>query len=257
MTNTWALWYNPGMKVIIYARVSTKDKGQDCENQLAELRSFVAKKTVDGWKLSGEYEDYASGKSSERPNFRKLFEDAARRKFDLVLFWSLDRFSREGVLETLQHLQRLNSHGRIFAVRRCVQRGGTATIAKQERGRSGAGKTTVTDLVARFYDPTKGRILVNGVDIRGYRLRSYRGLLAIVQQHTFLFDGSVRDIAFTHDANILPLHKATFTGALYPSSEKTLSPRVIQTAGTANVQFGLVTFANICQAPTVSSLELA
>jgi len=60
-------------------------------------------------------------------------------------------------------------------------------------GRSGAGKTTVTDLVARFHDPTRGRILLNGVDIRTFRLRSYRGLLALVQQDTFLFDGSVRD----------------------------------------------------------------
>jgi ATP-binding cassette subfamily B protein/subfamily B ATP-binding cassette protein MsbA len=69
-------------------------------------------------------------------------------------------------------------------------------------GRSGAGKTTVTDLVARFHDPTKGRILVNGSDIRDLRLRSYRGLLAIVQQDVFLFDGSVRDnIAYSrHDA---------------------------------------------------------
>jgi ATP-binding cassette subfamily B protein len=60
-------------------------------------------------------------------------------------------------------------------------------------GRSGAGKTTVTDLVARFHDPSKGRILLNGVDIRDFRLRSYRGLLALVQQDVFLFDGSVRD----------------------------------------------------------------
>jgi ATP-binding cassette, subfamily B, bacterial len=69
-------------------------------------------------------------------------------------------------------------------------------------GRSGAGKTTVTDLVARFHDPTKGRILVNGADIRQFRLRTYRALLAIVQQDVFLFDGSVRDnIAYTrHDA---------------------------------------------------------
>jgi ATP-binding cassette subfamily B protein len=69
-------------------------------------------------------------------------------------------------------------------------------------GRSGAGKTTVTDLVARFHDPTRGRILVNGVDIRDFRLRSYRDLLAIVQQDVFLFDGSVRDnIAYgRHDA---------------------------------------------------------
>ena len=60
-------------------------------------------------------------------------------------------------------------------------------------GRSGAGKTTVTDLVARFHDPTHGRILVNGTDIRDFRLRTYRDLLAIVQQDVFLFDGSVRD----------------------------------------------------------------
>ena len=69
-------------------------------------------------------------------------------------------------------------------------------------GRSGAGKTTVTDLVARFHDPTRGRILLNGQDIRGFKLRSYRDLLAIVQQDVFLFDGSVRDnIAYgRHDA---------------------------------------------------------
>src|SRR5690349_2002223 len=69
-------------------------------------------------------------------------------------------------------------------------------------GRSGAGKTTVTDLVARFHDPTRGRILLNGSDIRDFRLRTYRDLLAIVQQDVFLFDGSVSDnIAYArHDA---------------------------------------------------------
>jgi ATP-binding cassette subfamily B protein/subfamily B ATP-binding cassette protein MsbA len=69
-------------------------------------------------------------------------------------------------------------------------------------GRSGAGKTTVTDLVARFHDPTRGRILLNGTDIREFRLGTYRDLLAIVQQDVFLFDGSVRDnIAYgRHDA---------------------------------------------------------
>jgi ATP-binding cassette subfamily B protein/subfamily B ATP-binding cassette protein MsbA len=60
-------------------------------------------------------------------------------------------------------------------------------------GRSGAGKTTVTDLVARFHDPTRGRIMVNGTDIRDFRLRTYRELLAIVPQDVFLFDGSARD----------------------------------------------------------------
>ncbi len=60
-------------------------------------------------------------------------------------------------------------------------------------GRSGAGKTTVTDLVARFHDPTRGRILLNGWDIRDFRLATYRDLLAVVQQEVFLFDGSVAD----------------------------------------------------------------
>jgi ATP-binding cassette subfamily B protein/subfamily B ATP-binding cassette protein MsbA len=60
-------------------------------------------------------------------------------------------------------------------------------------GRSGAGKTTVADLVARFHDPTRGRLLLNGTDIRDFRLATYRSLLGIVQQDVFLFDGSVRD----------------------------------------------------------------
>jgi len=69
-------------------------------------------------------------------------------------------------------------------------------------GRSGAGKTTVTDLVARFHDPSHGRILLNGTDLRALRLRTYRDLLAIVQQDVFLFDGSVREnLAYgRHDA---------------------------------------------------------
>jgi len=60
-------------------------------------------------------------------------------------------------------------------------------------GRSGAGKTTVTDLVARFHDPTSGRILLNGTDIRDLKLHGYRDLLAIVQQSVFLFDGTIRE----------------------------------------------------------------
>jgi DNA invertase Pin-like site-specific DNA recombinase len=58
-----------------------------------------------------EYLDYASAKTADRPQFQKMFEDTSKRKFDLVLFWSLDRFSREGVLETLHHLQRLSDAG--------------------------------------------------------------------------------------------------------------------------------------------------
>ena len=58
-------------------------------------------------------------------------------------------------------------------------------------GRSGAGKTTITDLVARFYDPRLGRITLNGHDLRDYQLASFRELVGIVQQEVFLFDGTV------------------------------------------------------------------
>jgi DNA invertase Pin-like site-specific DNA recombinase len=46
-----------------------------------------------------------------RPQFKRLMEAASKREVDLVLFWALDRFSREGVLPTLHHLQRLDSWG--------------------------------------------------------------------------------------------------------------------------------------------------
>ena len=55
--------------------------------------------------------DRASGKTADRPQFKKMFDDASKRKFDLIVFWALDRFSREGVLETLNHLQRLSAWG--------------------------------------------------------------------------------------------------------------------------------------------------
>jgi DNA invertase Pin-like site-specific DNA recombinase len=132
------------MRIALYARVSTKDKGQDYENQLRDLRDFVGRKAGDGWVLAQEYLDKASGKSAERPAFRRMFEAASRKEFDLVLFWSLDRFSREGVLETLQHLQRLTSYGvewfsyreeylRSIGVFRDAVLAILAAIAKQER----------------------------------------------------------------------------------------------------------------------------
>jgi DNA invertase Pin-like site-specific DNA recombinase len=94
--------------VVLYARVSTKDK-QDATNQLAQLREFCAKQD---WTITREYVDYVSGKTSEkRPQFQAMLAAASRREFDLVLFWSLDRFSREGVLPTLKHLELLTSYG--------------------------------------------------------------------------------------------------------------------------------------------------
>ena len=58
-------------------------------------------------------------------------------------------------------------------------------------GPSGAGKTTLSNLVARFYDPTSGRVTLDGRDLRDYDVESFRSLLGVVEQDVFLFDGTI------------------------------------------------------------------
>jgi subfamily B ATP-binding cassette protein MsbA len=64
-------------------------------------------------------------------------------------------------------------------------------------GPSGAGKSTIIGLVAAFYVPRSGRVLVDGVDLATVKLNSYRTQLGVVLQETFLFDGTIREnVAF-------------------------------------------------------------
>lgn len=93
------------MRAALYARVSTKDKEQDPQNQVFHLQAFAEKQN---WRVVEIYEDHESaGGKKLRERFETMMKDAGRKKFDVVLFWSLDRFSREGVLETLLHLKKL------------------------------------------------------------------------------------------------------------------------------------------------------
>jgi DNA invertase Pin-like site-specific DNA recombinase len=94
------------MKIALYLRVSTEK--QETENQAVQLREFAAKQ---GWQIVHEYCDYETGSKTDRADFQRMFADASKRRFDLVLFWALDRMSREGVYQTLQHLNRLESYG--------------------------------------------------------------------------------------------------------------------------------------------------
>ncbi len=64
-------------------------------------------------------------------------------------------------------------------------------------GPSGAGKTTLSNLVARFYDPGSGRVTLDGRDLRDYDVESFRSLLGVVEQDVFLFDGTIhQNIAY-------------------------------------------------------------
>lgn len=94
------------MKTAIYSRVST-DK-QDSVNQLTQLRDLISKL---GWVLVEEFVDTCTGGTSDREAFQRMFAAAERGEFQKVVFWSLDRLTREGTLETLQHLKRLEKAG--------------------------------------------------------------------------------------------------------------------------------------------------
>jgi DNA invertase Pin-like site-specific DNA recombinase len=167
------------MRVALYGRISTRDKGQDTENQLVQLREFAAKS---GWTIYREYIDHESGSTADREQFQAMFKDASQRKFDTLLFWSLDRLSREGVLETLQHLNRLTSYGvgyRSFTeqyfdscgVFRDAVIAIVATVAKQERVRI-SERTKAGLAIARAKGKTLGRPSLNVNPVEVARLRS-------------------------------------------------------------------------------------
>ncbi len=94
------------MKAAIYVRVSTDT--QELRNQKAALIEYCLKSE---WEVYSVYEDIASGTKQSRPAFDRLFIDARKRLFGVVVFWAFDRFSRSGTLYTLQRLNELTRHG--------------------------------------------------------------------------------------------------------------------------------------------------
>jgi ATP-binding cassette subfamily B protein/subfamily B ATP-binding cassette protein MsbA len=107
-------------------------------------------------------------------------------------------------------------------------------------GRSGAGKTTLCNLAARFYDPTEGVVRLDGVDLRDIRVENYRSLLGIVEQDVFLFDGTIAEnIAYAapdsteeavkHAARVA--HAADFIEALPDGYETLIGERGVKLSG--------------------------
>jgi DNA invertase Pin-like site-specific DNA recombinase len=165
------------MRIGIYARVSTER--QETENQLVQLREFARKQK---WDVVHEFVDVASGAKSDRKQFLEMFQAASKRKFDLLLFWSLDRLSREGTLETLQYLNRLESYGVAYrsfmepffdscGTFRDVVISIASTLAKQERLRR-SERTKAGLEIARAKGKTLGRPPCNVDLIAIRRLRA-------------------------------------------------------------------------------------
>jgi DNA invertase Pin-like site-specific DNA recombinase len=97
----------PVMRCAIYSRVST-DK-QENLNQLGQLREFAR---TQNWQIVAEFTDVVTGSGKfRRPQFDAMLNAASRRTFDVLLFWSLDRLTREGALKTLSYLQQLSAYG--------------------------------------------------------------------------------------------------------------------------------------------------
>src|SRR3984893_3733940 len=96
------------IRAAYYLRVSTE--AQEIENQRVEIAPFIDRR---GWKLVYAFEDVMSGakREKDRPGFAAMFKAAHQRKFDILIFWALDRLTREGTRATLNYLQRLESKG--------------------------------------------------------------------------------------------------------------------------------------------------
>src|SRR5438094_5029194 len=113
----------------IYTRVSGKSNRQDSANQSLQLIEYCQRQ---GWDYI-EYTDRMSGTRADRTEFQRMFEDALLKHFDMVLFWALDRFSREGTLKTLEYLQRLDSYGQ-YEYRPSEQTGSILVITADGKG---------------------------------------------------------------------------------------------------------------------------
>lgn len=94
-------------KCVIYLRVSKSDESQSPDNQKEPLKRMAESL---GMEVIKEYTDMASGGNSNRPQFQQMLKDAKERQFSIILVWSLDRFSREGISNTLHYLEELGKN---------------------------------------------------------------------------------------------------------------------------------------------------
>jgi len=127
------------MKVALYLRISKESS--ELDNQRLVLQDYCDKMH---YEIVGIYADIISGASLKRPEFNRMLSDASKHKFSLLLFYSLDRFSRSGTRDTIRYLQMLDDYNIMYksfteqyidssGIFRDVIIALLSTLAKQER----------------------------------------------------------------------------------------------------------------------------
>lgn len=102
------------MKVCLYARVSLEEgnkedrRYQEPENQLVPLREWANKM---GWEIINEYVDRGSGADANRTQFKQMLQDAMMLRFNNILVWKWDRFTREPIFTAIGRIQKLRERG--------------------------------------------------------------------------------------------------------------------------------------------------
>lgn len=127
------------MKVALYLRISKESS--ELDNQRLVLQDYCDKMN---YEIVEIYADIISGASTKRPEFNRMLSDASKHKFSLLLFYSLDRFSRSGTRDTIRYLQMLDDYNVMYKsyTEQYIDSSGIfkdviiallSTLAKQER----------------------------------------------------------------------------------------------------------------------------
>lgn len=171
------------MIVAIYTRLSPNPKKGDTINQERDLLEYCKKSNWTIYKIYKDIHVSGSKKGTDRPQFTAMMLDASRKKFDVVLFWSLDRFSREGTYETMTYLRTLSEYGVGFKsysdpildttneMIRDIVITVMSAMAKQERVRL-IERTRLGIETARLKGKTLGRPIVGREEIA--RIKQFR-----------------------------------------------------------------------------------
>lgn len=94
------------MQAVVYKRVSLATQNSD--NQLAQIRQYAAALNIE---ITNVYTDCDSGGRNDRKDFQRMLADSDRGMFDLLIIWSLDRLTREGISNAFAYLDRLKRNG--------------------------------------------------------------------------------------------------------------------------------------------------